>query len=537
MHEFNLLKIIRRATVIFFAIYLHPGFATNILWITAEDLSPRFSFYGDPTVATPNLDRLAQEGLVYDRAFATYGVCAPSRHTLIMGMYPSATGAGAMRTWKRTSAIKDITDPDLLNIPVYEATPPPEARCFTEYLRAAGYFCTNNAKNDYQFRPPLSAWDENGGEAHWRNRPDPDMPFFSVFNFGVTHESQIHRPPSPEITDPARVPVPPYYPDTETVRRDIAHHYDNIAVLDQQIGELLQELEEDGLLEETIIFFFGDHGDGLPRAKRWVYDSGIRVPLVVRLPGQQRRTGRVGALVSFIDFAPTVLSVAGIAVPEHMQGKAFLGDQETSGRSFIYAFRDRMDPAFETIRAVRDHRFKYIRNYRPELPYIGFIPYRDRMAMMQEILQLAAAGKLEPAHWQFSARAKPLEELYDTETDPHEIYNLAANPDYFSELARLRAAHDAFQERFPDLGLLPEDTLIMRLWPPDGRQPTTPDPKVERKDGRIIMTCAAAGASIIYRFAQQGRWLLYHEPIADRPGKLEAKANRLGWKPSAVVVR
>ena len=331
----------------------------------------------------------------------------------------------------------------------------PKRVVLRNYLRKAGYFCTNNAKNDYQFQPPVGAWDENGREAHWRNRPDPAMPFFSVFNFEVTHESRIHNHPSPEVTDPGSVEVPPYYPDTETVRRDIAHHYDNIAALDRQIGEVLRQLEEDGLMEETVIFFFGDHGDGLPRAKRWVYDSGIRVPLVVRFPGEQNLLGREGALVSFIDFAPTVLSLAGIEEPTHMQGQAFLEKEKAEDRSYIYAFRDRMDPAFETIRAVRDKRFKYVRNYRPELPYIGFIPYRDRMEMMREILQLATENKLGANQWQFYSRAKPLEELYDTRSDPHEVRNLAADPAHFETLERLRAAHENFQQKFPDSGCCP----------------------------------------------------------------------------------
>ena len=537
MCRYHLFRTLPLSAALLFLIQCLPVSGTNILWITAEDLSPRFSFYGDSTVVTPNLDRLAREGVVYDRAFATYGVCAPSRHTLIMGMYPTTTGAGAMRTWKRTSAIKDITDPELLNIPVYEATPPPEARCFTEYLREAGYFCTNNAKNDYQFQPPISAWDENGRGAHWRNRPKPEMPFFSVFNFEVTHESRIHQPPSPAITDPWDVVVPPYYPDLETVRKDMAHHYDNIAVLDQQIGALLKQLEEDGLLEETIIFFFGDHGDGLPRAKRWVYDSGIQVPLLIRYPQDENRTGRNSALVSFIDFAPTVLSIAGVDVPEHMQGQAFLGKQKVEDREYIYAFRDRMDPAFETIRAVRDHQFKYIRNYRPELPYIGFIPYRDRMAMMQEILRLAGENKLGRDQWQFYSQAKPLEELYDTKSDPHEIHNLAADPAYFAVLQRMRTEHEAFQQRYPDLGLLPESELIKRLWPPDGKQPTTPSPEILRENGRITLSCPAAGASIVYRFGERGRWLLYSDPIEDQSTRIQVRAGRLGWKPSEIVTR
>ena len=528
-------------TALILSLFVQLGSAQikNILWITAEDLSPRFSFYGDSTVTTPHLDRLASRGVTYTRAFATYGVCAPSRHSIIMGMYPTTTGAGAMRTWKRTSAIADITDTALLNIPVYEATPPPEAKCFTEYLRAAGFYCTNNEKTDYQFRPPFTAWDENGTHAHWRNRPDPDMPFFSVFNFTITHESQIHNPPSPKRVDPADVNVPPFYPDTETVRKDIAHHYDNIITLDSLVGELLTQLENDGLVSETLIFFYGDHGDGLPRAKRWVYDSGIQVPLIVKYPDEHSAGTQNGQLVSFVDFAPTVLSLLGVQIPSHMHGEAFLGDQKAAQeRDYIYAFRDRMDPAYETRRAVRDQRYKYIRNYRPDLPYLQSIPYRDRMLMMQEIIALAKQDKLDTNQWQFTSQTKPEEELYDTEQDPHEIHNLAGESTMDDILQRLRQAHENFQQRYEDLNLLPEKVLIKRLWPPDGLQPVTAKPTIRIKDQMIHLSCTTEGASIGYQLNEEGPWLLYTRPIpAADVHIIASRAIRLGWKPSAIVIR
>lgn len=510
--------------------------ALNILWITVEDMSPRLGCYGDGTVPTPNIDRLAREGVRFTRAFATYGVCAPSRHTLIMGMYPSSTGAMAMRTWQRTSAINDIKDTALLNIPTYEATPPAYAKCFTEYLRRAGYFCTNNSKTDYQFRPPVTAWDESSNEAHYRHRPDPDQPFFAVFNNTKTHESQIHHPTAPVVTDPAKVIVPPYYPDTETVRSDIAHHYDNIHEMDKWVGQILADLEADGLLDKTIIFFYGDHGDGLPRAKRWVYDSGIQVPLLVRWP-DGRDAGTINdELVSFIDYAPTVLSLAGVPVPEHMEGQIFLGEQKAAARKYIYAFRDRMDPAPERKRAVRDKRFKYIRNYRPDLPYIGFIPYRDRMLMMQEIIELDKSGALGPDQWQFWAKSKPIEELYDTEADPYEIRNLASEPAYFGKLYELRSAHEAFIETFGDLGQLSEGELIKQLWPPNGKQPVTQSPSIHLTQQGIELGSSTEGASIAYRWQGDDRWELYYKPFPVQKGRtLEAQAIRIGWQKSEVI--
>lgn len=512
----------------------------HILWITVEDMSPRLGCYGDDTVPTPRIDQLAEEGIRYTRAFGTYGVCAPNRHTLITGMYPTSTGAMAMRTWKRTSALKMISDPDLLAIPTYEATPPPDVRCFTEYLRAAGYFCTNNSKTDYQFRPPVTAWDESSNKAHWRMRPDEQTPFFSVFNFTVTHESGTFAKRSPEVVDPEKVSVPPFFPDRPLVRRDIARHYDNIAVVDQQVGKVLDELEADGLADETIVFFFSDHGDGLPRHKRWVYDSGLHVPLIVRYPDRREAGTSRSELVSFVDFAPTVLSLAGVKIPEHMQGQAFLGERRGEEREYIYACRDRMDPAPERIRAVRDARFKYVRNYRPDLPYLGYIPYRDRAESMQEIHRLLEAGELGPDQWQFWARKKPLEELYDTELDPHEIHNLAADPRYVDKLAELRAAHEKWKEAYGDLGELTEQELIRKLWPPDGKQPKTAAPSAtigSTAEGlSVTLNSPSPGASIAYKLPGDKRWRLYAKPIQVSPGtEIVTLAHRLGWKPSDQV--
>lgn len=510
----------------------------NIVWITVEDMSPRLACYGDSTVPTPNIDRLAAEGVKYSHAFSTYGVCAPSRHTIITGMYPTSTGAMHMRNWKRTSAIADITDPELLNIPTYEAVPPPEVRCFSEILRRAGYYCTNNSKTDYQFRPPESAWDESNKEAHWRNRPNPDMPFFAVFNNTTPHESGVHKQRSPIYTDPQIINVPPYYPDTDTVRRDIARHYDNIRAMDEWVGELLSQLEEDNLLDNTIIFFYSDHGDGLPRAKRWVYDSGIHIPLIIRWPDGFDAKTTTERMVSFIDFAPTILSLVNLPIPAYMEGEAFLGDQQAEPRKYIYAFRDRMDPAFETIRAVRGARFKYIRNYRPDLPYIGFLPYRDRAPMMKEILSMIEEGSLGPDQWQFSSRNKPLEELYDLKQDPYEIHNLASNPTYFDKLAELRQMHLKWEEAHNDLGMLPEDEVIKKLYPPNGEQPTTPIPEIILEENLVSMNCESKGASIVYRFGEQNQWLLYTKPFQwKQEAPLEARAVRIGWKPSEIVTK
>ncbi len=512
----------------------------NILWLTCEDMSSRLGCYGDDTVPTPNIDNLAEQGVRYTNCYGTYGVCAPNRHTIIMGMYPSSTGAMAMRNWKRTSALHLITDPELLALPTYEATPPPEAKCFTEFLRAHGYYCSNNTKTDYQMRTPITAWDDTTKSAHWRNRPDPEQPFFAVFNETVTHESRTFKETSPKVVDPADIELPAYYPDTPEVRQGLAWHYDNIHAMDKWVGKLLQQLKQDGLEDDTIVFFYSDHGDGLPRAKRWVYDSGIQVPLIIRWPDGAGAGTVTDRLVSFVDLAPTVLSLAGIQIPDYMEGQAFLGEQEVAPRDYIFALRDRMDPAPERIRAVRDKRFKYVRNYRPNLPYIGFIPYRDQAPIMQSIKAKMEQGEHWPNDWQFYDQTKPEEELYDTESDPDEVHNLAEDPKHADKLAELRAAHEEWKATYGDLGELKETDLIKKLWPPNGKQPTTAKPEISVQEGKATITCESEGASIAYRTGKgidpKSPWLLYTEPVSLGNGEtIEAQAIRYGWKASGAV--
>jgi arylsulfatase A-like enzyme len=523
-----------------------PGFdfQPNILWITCEDMSPHLGCYDDPLARTPTIDRLASQGVRYTNAYSISGVCAPSRSALITGMYPTTIGSMHMRTMTRTSAIDKITDPELLAIPTYEAVPPPEVKCFTEYLRAQGYYCSNNSKEDYQFKRPITAWDESSQKAHWRNRR-AGQPFFSVFNFTVTHESQVwKRAGDTLITDPEKLELPPYYPDSPVIRRDIARHYDNIALMDSQVKDLLRQLKADGLEDSTIIFFFSDHGDGLPRAKRWIYDSGIKVPLIVKYPGTVLAGEVTDELVSFVDFAPTVLSLAGINVPGHLQGQAFAGAQKAQPREYIYAAKDRMDPAMDNRRSVRDKRYKYIRNYMPERPYVQFLPYRDQMALMQELFRYEKEGKLDQVQALWFQKTKPIEELYDTWEDPHEVNNLASDPRYNDILKRLSDEHLKWKEETQDWGLIPETELIKELWPPDGIQPITSEPDIilenldEPDKLKVKITCDTEGASIGYMLNDTGQWLLYSAPISV-PGntKISVQSIRIGYKPSPIITR
>ncbi len=445
----------------------------NILWFSLEDTAPRFGCYGDAVARTPHLDRVAAEGCVYTRAFAVAGVCAPSRSAIITGMYPSFIGAHHMRTTHRNAATPELCAP-------YDVCPPAYVKCFPEYLRAAGYYCTNNAKTDYQFTAPFTAWDECSDQAHWRNRA-PGQPFFAVFNPIRTHESGMwpeppswHPAPGPRLTDPAQVVVPPYLADTPATRTAIARQYDNIAASDRELGQRLRELEEDGLLDNTILVIWSDHAEGLPRAKRWPLDSSTRVPLIVRWPGKIAPGTQSDQLVSLLDLAPTMFAMLGLPAPRHFQGQPFVGPA-AQPRDYVFATRDRYDEAYDMIRSVRDRRYRYVRNFHPELPYQLWIPYSFTHPAQQDLWRLHLTGQLTPEQQHLFQNSRPPEELYDLDADPFETRNLAADPQQAGELTRLRRVLDEWRRDFDLYGDVPEDEMVRR-WYPDGRQPQTVAP-------------------------------------------------------------
>jgi N-sulfoglucosamine sulfohydrolase len=513
----------------------------NILWITCEDMSPRLGCYGDPIVRTPNIDKLASDGILFNHVYSISGVCAPSRAALITGMYPTSFGAQHMRTTSRTAGLDKITDPELLAIPVYEAVPPEGSKTYAELFRMAGYFTTNNSKTDYQFHPPISAWDENNNNAHWRNRTDKNQPFFSVFNIMETHESRVWgNADKPILVDPESIELPPYYPDSEIIRRDMAIHYSNIIRMDSIVGSILAQLEEDGLLENTIIFFYSDHGDALPRMKRWTYDSGLHVPLIVKYP-DKRKAGTINDdLISFVDFAPTVLALAGLEIPEYMQGQPFLGKNLPAPREYVFAARDRMDPAMDCIRTVRDKRYKYHRNYMPQRPYVQFLPYRDQMPLMQELFRFEREENLDPVQSLWFRKTKPAEELYDTQNDPHEINNLADDPAYQDIKTRLSAQLDNWIAEMNDPLTLPEKELLKIIWPPDGIQPQTQQVNFTEKDDLIHLQSVTRGASIVYQLNEKiggNHWLLYTSPIpANSADSIATAAIRTGFLQSPTTL-
>lgn len=419
----------------------------NILWISSEDNGPHLGVYGDSYAVTPNLDALGRQGLIYRNAWSTAPVCAPARTTIISGMYPPSTGSQHMRSMVRL---------------------PSSMKMFPQYLREAGYYVTNNAKEDYNLEKPGKVWDESSRKAHWRNRA-PGQPFFAVFNFTVTHESQIRRRPHEAVHDPSGVRVPAYHPDTSESRRDWAQYHDKITEMDGMAGKVLEQLREDGLADETIVFYWADHGPGMPRSKRWTYNSGLNVPMILYVPevfrelrpAEYTRPGGSRRLVSFVDLAPTVLSLAGIEPPDHFQGHAFAGKFETPPQPYSYAFRGRMDERYDMVRSVRNERFIYIRNFMPHRIYGQFVEYMFRTPTTAVWHRLYREGKLSSPRTHFW-EAKPAEELYDLAEDPDETKNLAGSPEHKAVLERLRTARREWSLSIRDLGFLPESAIYSR---------------------------------------------------------------------------
>jgi uncharacterized sulfatase len=419
----------------------------NILWLTSEDHGPHMGCYGDPYATTPNVDRLAARGMIYTHAWSCAPVCAPARTTIISGMYATSTGAEHMRSLVAYPAGKKM---------------------FPQFLREAGYYCSNNAKEDYNLAKPGKVWDDSSGKAHWRNR-QPGQPFFAVFNSLKSHESQIRTRPHKEVHDPAKVRVPSYHPDTPEVRRDWAQYYDIIAEADADAGRRLKELADDGLTDDTIVFYYADHGSGMPRSKRWPYDSGLHVPLVVYVPEKFKELappeykpgGKSDRLVSFVDLAPTVLSLAGLQPPGWMQGHAFMGKYATPPQPFVHGFRGRMDERYDLVRSVTDGRHVYVRNYTPHKIYGQHIDYMFQTPTTRVWKKLHDEGKLTPVQDAFW-KTKPPEELYDLQKDPDEVVNLASSPAHQEILKKLRTAQQNLALNIRDVGFLPEGEIHSR---------------------------------------------------------------------------
>ncbi len=453
----------------------------NILWISSEDNGPNLGCYGDKDAVTPNLDALAKRGLRYEKCWSVAPVCAPARTALILGMYPSALGAEHMRSM---------------------VTVPAAVKMLPEHMRAAGYYCTNNVKEDYNVQTPGQGWHESSGKAHYRNR-SAEQPFFAVFNFTDTHESGTRKRPHEFVHDPAKIALPPAHPDLPEARKAWAQVHDKMTRMDTLAGEKLKELQAQGLAENTIVFYFGDHGTGLPRYKRFPGQSGLRVPLIVHFPEKWKHLapadyqtgGASQRLVSFVDFAPTLLSLAGAEIPKEMQGVAFAGKTPGAARSFNHGLRGRMDERYDLARSVTDGRHVYIKNYYPDLPWGQHNAYMFVTPMTQEWFAAFQAGKL-PAEHQLFWKPKGAEELYDLQKDPGELKNLAADPDYAATLAALRNAQKAHAEQINDIAVVPEAELLA-LAKSMGGAPATAAATLPMAEIRAAALLATDGSTVL----------------------------------------
>lgn len=436
----------------------NSGKRPNILWITCEDISANLGCYGDSYAKTPNLDRLARESVLYMNMYATASVCSPARSCIITGVHAGSLGTQHLRA---------------------KMPKPEKIRCFPEYLRDAGYYCTNNVKEDYQFKTPKGTWDESSNKAHWRNRPE-GKPFFSIFNLTMTHQrktrydaEQLQRVndslPEKLRHDPAKAPLPPYYPDTEVIRNNVAAYYTQITLMDKKAGAILNELDSDGLADDTIVFFFSDHGGGIPRGKRWLHHNGIHVPFMVRCPEKYRYLAggkggsRTDRLVSFVDLAPTMLSLVGLDRLDYLQGKAFLGQRPEMRRDFIFASRDRIDEVILCNRTVIDGRYQYIRNFHPHRPRMPLSWYSEKTPIRAELRRLHFEGKLKGNEAWLVQETIPAEELYDIKTDPHLMNNLAESSKYKNIIIRLRKKLFDHMLDIKDTGIFSESQMHNRF--------------------------------------------------------------------------
>lgn len=512
----------------------------NILLIMAEDMSARVGAFGDSVAVTPNLDRLARTSVRYPNTFTTAGVCAPSRAAHILAVHQISVGAQHMRTRSFKAS-------------PYRSVPPAYIKAYPELLRRQGYYTFTSSKLDYQFSNtsagsgPFSVWDYEGSQPTWQGRAE-GQPFYGFVTLKQSHERQMFPATvatnnatgtRSQVVKPDQVVLPPYYPDHPTIRTDIAQHYNNIFTVDQMVGKLLRQLEEDGLADNTIVIWTTDHGDGLPRAKREIYDSGIKVPLMVHWPKSLKPVG-VGSgsidkkLISFVDIGPSVLTLAGIPIPDYMHGSAQLVPGASPKRDYIYAAKDRLDGFNFRERAVRDGQFKYILNLHPDRPGATHIVYRDQLATMQTLWQQFAAGKLNAAQ-RFWFESRPAEELYDIDSDPHEINNLADSAEQVATLARMRKALLDWRGVIGDFSETEELEMAKNFWP-NGEQPVTKQPQIFiNKMATASIVPSAVHDSVGYR-VNGGAWNLYSKPLSlPKNAILETKSVRYGWAESPVI--
>ncbi|MFP6768112.1 MAG: sulfatase, partial [Planctomycetaceae bacterium] len=437
------------------AVSADPAKRPNFVFLVSEDNSLHYmKLYGAQHGETPNIAALARHGLVFNHAFSCSPVCSVARSTLATGIFAPRGGFQYHRKMQ------------LAPLPAGVAP-------WSAVLKNNGYYTTNRRKTDYNFRHTLKRlWNDSSRRASWRNRLRPDMPFFHMQSFGQSHESSLHFPArqlkQPTSVSPKTVELPPYHPDTPTFRYTHARYFDRISVIDQQIGRLVSQLESDGLLEDTFIFYFGDHGGVLPRSKGYAYESGLHVPMVVRIPDNfshlvDHTPGtRLDGFVSFVDFGPTLLNLADLPLHPALDGRPFLGKGVSAkilaGRDESFGYADRFDEKYDLVRSLRKGRFTYIRNFQAFYPDGLQNNYRYRMLAFTEWRKLHQAGKLNSIQAQFFSAKSP-EALFDLEKDPHEVHNLAGDPEHTAIKLAMRRRLRERVKALPDLSFFPESVL------------------------------------------------------------------------------
>lgn len=505
----------------------------NIICIVCEDISPMVGCFGDKVAVTPNLDEFSKSAIRFTNVHSNIGVSSPSRYALITGRYPMADGANYMRTLGSPDQKPEGVQP-------YSVIVNPDVKCYTEYLRKAGYYCTNNAKTDYQFTIPATAWDECGTDAHWKNRPE-GMPFFSIFNIEVTHESRVWRRTNEKLSvNPSDIVVPPYYPDNDIVRHDMAVAYSNITEMDKMFKKLVDELKETNVYDNTIIIWYSDNGGPLPHHKREIYDRGTNVPFMISFPDGYKAGSVSDRLVGFVDIPATILSLAEIKAPDYMHGVPFLGKYASKEeRQYVYGGRDRLDECIDKQGYIRDKRYRYVRNYYPGTPVYLDVKFRLSMPMMNNILELNKESRLDSIQASFFDNKRLEEELYDLEKDPYELNSIVNDKSYSSVLERLRKDYDSWIETYVPDWFIPEKDNIKRILP-DGKQPFAAAPEFSMEDGLVTICSQTEGASINYRIVEEngnkGRWMIYSSPVQLKNNEnIEAVSARIGYKNSKVV--
>ena len=437
-----------------------PG-RPNIVWISLEDITPMMGCYGDMYARTPVFDGLSAEGIRYTHAHSIAPVCSTSRSSIITGMYPSSLGTHHHRS----------------NV----GKPPTFVKMLPNLMSESGYYTSNNAKKDYNIRG--DQWHESSSQAHWRNRPDKEQPFFSVFNFGECHSSitkidesvivqqRLNRLQPKDFHDPADAPIPPYHPDVPEFRKAWSRYYDAVTQVDYRAGEIIQQLKDDELWEDTIVFVWADHGVGMPRGKHNAWEQGTHVPLIVRFPKKYQHLAPSGPgsvikeLVTLMDLGPSTLTLAGEQPPSWMQGRVLFcksGSSEIRYPDFIIGMRDRLDSRYEMVRSIRDQRFRYQRNFYPHLPYKPHEDYEFNAPILKKWVALARAGKLTGPQAMMNLRFKPIEELYDSDRDPHLINNVIDDPHYADVVQLMRRRLHEWMFKTRDLGILDETEILHR---------------------------------------------------------------------------